>query len=347
MAKEVEQSAGESLDLDVETGAQALLGLLSDDLEIQAVGAGESDGSDADDADGSDVGDDLEDADDADDEDRDEDADDDVDDEADEETDDSDDDPPTYKVKVDGEEIEVTLEEALAGYQRQSAFTKRTQQLAEERKALREQEAEVAQTRQEYLNRLNVVKAVLEGTANEPNWEQLKKDDPARYAELRLAWQERKDQIASVEAEIERARAEQQAAFERMREEVLAAEAEKLEAAIPEWAADPDTAASEKQKIANFAIQTYGFTNDDLGNVVDHRLVLLLRDAMRFHDLQTKGKKAKEEVRGKRRQSPTLKPGTQARKSRKSSKRNPARARLAKTGRVDDAAATLLDFVDL
>lgn len=345
MAKEVEQSAGESLD--VESGAQALLGLLSDDLEIQAVGAGESDEPDADDADDSDVEDDLDDADDADEDGLDGDADDEDDDEADDETDDSDDDSPTYKVKVDGQEIEVTLEEALAGYQRQQAFTRKTQQLAEERRTLQEQAAEVAQTRQEYLNRLNVVKAVLEGTAKEPDWERLKADDPAEYARVRVAWQERKDQIASVEAEIERARAEQQAMFERQREEVLAAEAEKLEAAIPEWATDPDSAASEKQKIANFAHQTYGFSYEDIGNVVDHRLVLLLRDAMRFHDLQTKGRKAKEEVRGKRRQSPTLKPGTQARKSSKSSKKNPARARLAKTGRIDDAAATLLDFVDL
>lgn len=38
------------------------------------------------------------------------------------------------KVKVDGEELSVPLSEALQGYQRQEAFTRRTQELAEQRK---------------------------------------------------------------------------------------------------------------------------------------------------------------------------------------------------------------------
>ena len=37
---------------------------------------------------------------------------------------------PTYTVKVDGEDVEVSLEEALAGYQRQADYTKKTQELA-------------------------------------------------------------------------------------------------------------------------------------------------------------------------------------------------------------------------
>ena len=49
---------------------------------------------------------------------------------------------PLYKVKVDGQEIEVPLEEALLGYQRSEAFKKRMQEVAEDRKALeREREA--------------------------------------------------------------------------------------------------------------------------------------------------------------------------------------------------------------
>lgn len=40
---------------------------------------------------------------------------------------------PKYKVKVDGEEVEVTQEELLRGYMRQSDYTRKTQQLANER----------------------------------------------------------------------------------------------------------------------------------------------------------------------------------------------------------------------
>lgn len=41
---------------------------------------------------------------------------------------------PTYKVKVDGEEIEVTQEELLRGYMRQKDYTQKTQALAEQRR---------------------------------------------------------------------------------------------------------------------------------------------------------------------------------------------------------------------
>jgi hypothetical protein len=40
---------------------------------------------------------------------------------------------PKYKVKVDGQEVEVTQEELLRGYMRQSDYTRKTQQLANQR----------------------------------------------------------------------------------------------------------------------------------------------------------------------------------------------------------------------
>jgi len=51
-----------------------------------------------------------------------------------EEESDTTDNEPTYKVKVDGEEIEVTQEELLRGYMRQKDYTQKTQALAEQRR---------------------------------------------------------------------------------------------------------------------------------------------------------------------------------------------------------------------
>ena len=42
---------------------------------------------------------------------------------------------PRYYVKIDGEEQEVTLEELRNGYQRQADYTRKSQALAEQRKA--------------------------------------------------------------------------------------------------------------------------------------------------------------------------------------------------------------------
>ena len=50
----------------------------------------------------------------------------------------------TYAVKVDGENQEVSLEELRDGYQRQSDYTRKTQELASERKRLQQAEAIVS-----------------------------------------------------------------------------------------------------------------------------------------------------------------------------------------------------------
>ena len=42
---------------------------------------------------------------------------------------------PSYTVKVDGEEVEVNLDELRNGYQRQADYTRKSQSLAEQRKA--------------------------------------------------------------------------------------------------------------------------------------------------------------------------------------------------------------------
>ena len=47
----------------------------------------------------------------------------------------------TYVVKIDGEEQQVSLNELQDGYQRQADYTRKTQELAEERQSLSQAEA--------------------------------------------------------------------------------------------------------------------------------------------------------------------------------------------------------------
>jgi predicted ribosome quality control (RQC) complex YloA/Tae2 family protein len=52
----------------------------------------------------------------------------------------------TYTVRVDGEEVEVTIDELLSGYSRTQDYTRKTMALADQRKSL---ETELEQIRQE------------------------------------------------------------------------------------------------------------------------------------------------------------------------------------------------------
>ena len=55
----------------------------------------------------------------------------------------------TYKVTVDGETVEVSLKEALAGYQRQADYTRKAQALATEREAIEQAKGEFSETIQQ------------------------------------------------------------------------------------------------------------------------------------------------------------------------------------------------------
>ena len=72
------------------------------------------------------------------------------------------DEEPKFKVKVDGEEIEVTQEELLRGYMRQKDYTQKTQQLAEQRK-----QYEQYQPQQQFQNQQQVTQE--DGQETVPN----------------------------------------------------------------------------------------------------------------------------------------------------------------------------------
>ena len=57
--------------------------------------------------------------------------------------DDDSDEPEYYDIKVDGEDLQVTLEEALKGYQRDSDYRKKTMSVAESRKEVEAKAASI------------------------------------------------------------------------------------------------------------------------------------------------------------------------------------------------------------
>jgi len=82
--------------------------------------------------------------------------------------------PQLYTVKVDGEELEVTLDELQNGYSRTSVFTKRQQELAEQRKALEAEAEQARQYRDAYAQQLELMKNQIQQTTQaEPDWRAL------------------------------------------------------------------------------------------------------------------------------------------------------------------------------
>lgn len=100
--------------------------------------------------------------------------------EASEETQEEVEEPPRYRVKVGSEELEVDLDELIKGYSRTSDYTKKTQTLAEQRKAIEAEKArieEAAKLRDQYAQRLGLVEQMLTQQPEE-NLAELKETDP-------------------------------------------------------------------------------------------------------------------------------------------------------------------------
>lgn len=267
------------------------------------------------------------------------DADEDADDDSDETP--SSDDPQTLTVQVDGEEQEVTLDEARAGYMRQADYTRKTQQVAEERRAIKEEVEGLRTERSEYAERLRALEQVIEANSpEEPDWDALREEDPARFAQEFAAWQKRQQRLQALREEHQRVRAEQQAEFEEAYQEHIREEKRKLHLAVPEWQ-DQEKATADKKRMAEYAESEYGYTSEDLAQVSDHRLLLMLRKAMLYDQMSEKGKKVRKKA--KKRKAKNLKPGSSGSRKKRKKKGSDARKRLRETGRVDDAAAALLE----
>ncbi len=118
-------------------------------------------------------------------------------------------------------------------------------------------------------------------------------------------------------------------------EQQLIAQKDALLAALPEWK-DPKKAKAEKALVVETA-KSVGFSEDDLKQVYDHRLVLLLRKAGLYDQMMSKRQGIKPVVSNGPRPA---KPGAAGRVST-TTESTRAKQRLAKTGRIDDAASAI------
>lgn len=247
---------------------------------------------------------------------------------------------PTYRVKVGKEEVEVSLDELLNGYSRNADYTRKTQELAEKRKAIEAEQAKIQEAsalRDQYAQRLQIIEQML--TQPQEDLSALKESDPIGYAVKVAEQAEREKQLAAVRQERTKLAMQQQAEQRNRLQQHLSVEAERLQAAIPEMA-DPAKGEAVRRDIKDYA-KSIGFSEQELAQVYDHRAVVTLYKAMQYEKLQ----KAKPSVAKKVAEAPkTMRPGsTQAPAGDDATKR--IRKQLKQSGKPRDAAALFERFL--
>jgi len=249
--------------------------------------------------------------------------------------------PNVYSVKIDGQEQEVTLQELQQGYSRQQDYTRKTQELSQQRKDFEAQQAELAKKDAIYKELLPRMEQTLEGElSNEPDWKSLYESDPIAYVREKDVWNEKKEKFKAVQAEQQRLQQEQLTGQQAEIQKAVELGNQKLLEAVPEWK-DADVALKEKQSIAKYAMDVLGYSQDEINQVYDYRALLGLRGAWLHHQTGKAIKKKPVEKAPAR----VGKPGS-ANKPRTATPLKKAKQRLAKSGKLRDAAKVFENLID-
>jgi hypothetical protein len=188
-----------------------------------------------------------------------------------------------YTVKIDGKEQQVTRDELLSGYQRQADYSRKTAELAEQRRAAEAEFSRVAAERQHYAQQLEQVATVLQATLPpRPTQEQLDAD-PIGYMQAKEAWESRVGQLQQVLAERDGALRAQQEQAQAQQQQMLAQARERLLEMVPEWQ-KPEVAQREKPAIANH-LRAIGYSDAEIGQAADPRALLMARESMLYRQL--------------------------------------------------------------
>jgi len=185
----------------------------------------------------------------------------------------------THQVKVNGEIIEVDLEELKAGYQKDADYRRKTEEIALERKELafeKERLAKAMSSKMEDLNSLVLtLNAEVNSDINAKELDRLWDEDPTEAARIDRKIRRRRETLSQAQKKL---RENQEAQFQ----EILKEEQKKVAVKFPELQ-DPVKGNSLKTGMVNYLLSK-GFSDRDVNAVYDSRMFEVIVDGMKYQD---------------------------------------------------------------
>jgi len=245
----------------------------------------------------------------------------------------------TYKVKVAGQELEVTLDELRNGYSRDADYRQKTEELSNQRKNFQSESEKQRLNYSQKLNQVNELMSMaqkeLNAEKNSVDLEQMYEDDPTEAMRVEHRLRKKQERLDSVKAKTQ---AEQKIQFDTFLQE----QKQLLEKKMPEFT-DPAKVSTLKANMKS-TLNNYGFNDQEVAQVYDHRIVMLVNDAMKYRNLQnSKPNLAKKISKPGRVFSSGVKQG----KSESNLKlRREKFSRLKKSGSMKAAQDVFLDMIN-
>ena len=248
--------------------------------------------------------------------------------------------PDLHRVKVQGQELEVTLDELKAGYSRDSDYRQKTHTLGLEKKDLEVEKGGLRQTYDTRLSELNDMISTADGFIRQQqgskDLQKLYDEDPTSAAKLDYQLREQQRQIDGMKSKAYEVNQKQY-------NEYLEVEKQLATTKIPEYS-DPNKADQFKTNMRS-SLRGYGFNDSEIGNLADHRFLMVVRDAMSYKSFKDKKPIAQKKVANAPK---VIKAGIA--KSGTSSGREGIRnkiSHLKKTGHLREAQSALMDMINL
>jgi len=181
-----------------------------------------------------------------------------------------------HQVIVNGEKIDVDLEELKAGYQKDADYRRKTEEIAIEKRELKSEEDRLKNqysTKMDDLNSLVVtLNAEINNDMNSKELDALWDEDPTEAARVDRKINKRKQSIQQAQQKL---REHQETQFQ----EILRNEQKKLHLKHPEIA-DPIKGATVKNNIMSY-LNSKGFSSDDVSRIYDSRYFDVIMDGMK------------------------------------------------------------------
>lgn len=250
--------------------------------------------------------------------------------------------PDFITVTVDGNETQVTLDELKRGYAGQQSITQRFQELSAQRKEVEQVYGNLMQAQNAVTSLLNNIQN--EGIPIEPSEppRELFQTDPVRYVEEKQRYDAEKAVYDQRIAEMQQVREQQAQAQEMARRAHMHRELDALMATVPEFR-DPksEEAVQARDKMLSIGAEVYGYSQEELGQVMDHRAYRVLLDAAKYQEIVRGKEKATQKAKPKNRKP--IKPGAKkAAKHSKTQREKQLRSNLKRSGRIEDAIDLLI-----
>ena len=244
--------------------------------------------------------------------------------------------PNTYSIKVDGENVEVTLDDLKQSFSGQKYIQKGMKQAAEQRKAAEEAYNGLNQQREQLQQLMQQVGQQGVRQQPVPPTKDLLNSDPLGYIEADANYREEMGAFQAQQQQLTQQSQAMQQAQAQAHKANLQEQMAELQRAIPDFS-NADKAPKMKERLVKQGISE-GYTVEEIGGIVDHRAMKVLHKAM-LYDQLVAGKGTAEAKLKKAR--PLMKAGVKKTAPSTQKTQQKLMSKLKKSGSANDAVGLL------